>query len=75
MFPQWLMSTNASMRKLTVDADVEGIGVAKYDLQQIVNIFSFSHMVDEYHVTYDSNVENAFFVHTKHKVIKFAQDG
>ena len=28
-----LMSTNAGVRKLTVNADVEGIGVAKYDPQ------------------------------------------
>ena len=59
------------MRKLTVNADVEGIGVAKYDPQQIVNIFGFSHMVNKYHATYDSNVEDAFFVNTKHEVIKF----
>ena len=70
-----IMLMNARVRKLTVDADVEGIGVAKYDPQQIANIFGFSHMVDKYHVTYDSNVEDAFFVHTNHKVIKFTQEG
>ena len=55
-----IMLTNAGMRKLTVDANVKGIGVAKYDLQQIANIFGFSHMVNKYCVTYDSNVEDAF---------------
>ena len=55
-----IMSTNAGMRKLTVDADMEGTGVAKYDPQQITNMFGFSHMVDKYCVTYDSNVEDVF---------------
>ena len=68
-----IMWMNAGMRKLTVDAYVEGIRVAKYDPQQITNIFGFSHMVDKYRVAYDSNLEDAFFAHTNNKVIKFAQ--
>ena len=55
-----IMLTNAGMRKLTVNTDVEGIGITKYDPQQVANIFSFSHMVDKYRVTYDSNVEDEF---------------
>ena len=70
-----IMSTNDGMRKLTVNTDVEGIEVAKYDPQQIANILGFSHMANKFHVTYDSEVENAFFVYTEHKVIKFAQEG
>ena len=66
-----IMSTNAGMRKLTINADIEGIGMAKYDLQQIANIFGFLHMADKYRVTNDSDVEGAFFVHTGNKVTKF----
>ena len=66
------MLTNAGVRRLTVDADIEGIGMAKYDPQQIANIFGFSHMVDKYRVTYDSDMEDVFFVHTGNNVIKFA---
>ena len=51
--------------------DVEGISVAKYDPQQIANIFGFLHMVGKYCVTYDSDMEDTFFVHTDNKVIKF----
>ena len=56
-----IMSTNAGARRFTVDADIEGIGVAKYDPSQIANIFGFSHMADKYCITYDSEVDDAFF--------------
>ena len=35
-----IMSTNAGMRKLTVNTDVKGIQVAKYDLQHIANVLA-----------------------------------
>ena len=38
-----IMSTNAGQRKLTVDADIEGIGVAKYNPSQIKHILLFTH--------------------------------
>ena len=70
-----MMTTNAGTRKMDLDGDVKGFGIAKYDPNQITNIFGFSHMTDMCRVTYDSSVEDAFIVHTANGIVKFNRDG
>ena len=41
---------------------------------QNATLRKWQHIVDKYCVTYDSDVEDTFFVHTGNKVIKFAQE-
>ena len=48
-----LMSTNAGTKRLSLDAGVDGFGVAKFDNEQLANIFGFLHMVEKYSITYD----------------------
>ena len=67
------MSTNAGTKTMGMDADIEGFGTAKFDPDQMANIFGFSHMVDQYRITYDSDAEDAFVVHTRHGPKKFAR--
>ena len=33
-----------------MDADITGFGTAKYDPEQMANIFGFSHMADQYRI-------------------------
>ena len=58
-----LMSTNAGTKEMKMDGDIAGFGTAKYDPDQMANIFGFLHMVDQYRITYDSEKEDAFVVH------------
>ena len=70
-----LMTTNAETMKMDLDEDVKGFGIAKYDPNQIANIFGFSHMADMCRITYDSSVEDAFNIHTTNGIVKFVRDG
>ena len=41
-------ATNAGMKRMTLDGDMPGVGVAKYDPEQLANILGFSHMAEKY---------------------------
>ena len=70
-----VMATNAGMKRMNLDGDLAGFGVAKYDSEQIANILGFSHMADKYKISYDNSVEDAFLVHTENGIVKFSRDG
>ena len=70
------MHTNAGAKPLKLQADVLGYcnkGEAWFDSDQMTNIFGFSHMADEYHITYDNEKEDAFIVRTKDGIRKFTR--
>ena len=67
------MTTNSGNKMLGLEASVPGHGQVWFDPDQIANIYGFSHMVDKHRITYDSDVEDAFLVHTKGGVTKFAR--
>ena len=60
---------------MDLDSDIHGFGVAKFDNDQLANIFGFSHMGDKHRITYDNAVEDAFIVHTPNGKVKFKRDG
>ena len=62
------MTTNAGYKKMGLNGDLKGIGVAKYDADQLANILGFSHMADKYCIQYNNLYEDAFKVHTKEKL-------
>jgi hypothetical protein len=66
-----LMQTNAGTKKIVLEATVPGFGSMWFDPNQIANIYGFSHMVDEQRITYDSDKEGAFLVHSDDGTIKF----
>jgi hypothetical protein len=65
------MRTNAGSKKIELEATVPGFGSTWFDPNQIANICGFSHMVDKHCITYDSNKEDAFLVHSDSGIIKF----
>lgn len=69
-----VMSTNARYKKMGLNGDLPGIGVVKYNGNQLTNILGFSHMADRYCIEYDNLKEDAFKVHTKNGIAKFTRD-
>jgi hypothetical protein len=68
--PIW-MTTNTGSKKIDLEATVPGFGSTWFDPNQIAKIYGFSHMADQHRVTYDSNKEDAFLVHSDSGTIKF----
>jgi hypothetical protein len=67
------MTTNTSNKMIGLEATVPGNGQTWFDPNQIANICGFSHMVDKHRITYDSEKEDVFMVHTKEGIIKFTR--
>ena len=65
------MKTNAGTKRLNLEGKVNGLGTAWFDPEHCANIFGFSHVVDKNRITYDSDQEDAFLVHTKNGIVKF----
>jgi hypothetical protein len=66
------MATNAGTKTLNLKGDVIGFGKAWYDPDFMANIFGFAKMAEKHRITYDSNIEDAFLVHTEDgDVLKF----
>jgi hypothetical protein len=65
------MTTNSGSKMLGLEATVPGHGQVWFDPDQVANIYGFSHMVDKHRITYDSDIEDAFLVHTSEGVTRF----
>jgi hypothetical protein len=65
------MVTNAGEKKMFFKGKVNGFVEAWYDPDQVANIFGFSRLEDQCSLTFDSNVEKAFHVHTNDGIVKF----
>jgi hypothetical protein len=63
--------TNTGGNLIGLEASVPGNGPTWYDPNQMANFYGFSHMVDKYRITYNSNKEDAFLVHADKGIIKF----
>ena len=66
-----VMTTNAGIKVLDTEAEIINFGKAMFDTTQTANVFGFSHLFENFRVTYDSSVEDAFVVHTDCGKIKF----
>ena len=58
------MTTNAGCKDLTHVGDVRGFGEAWFDPTNIANVFGMAHLSDKYHITMDTDQENAIIVHS-----------
>ena len=65
------MTTNAGTKVLTTEADILNFGKAMVDTTQSANVLGFSHLVENFKVTYNSEVKDAFIVHMKWGPMKF----
>jgi hypothetical protein len=54
-------------------ASVDKFSKVWYNKNSVANIFSFADMRKKYRITYNSEVENAFIVHTPDRPLKFKQ--
>ena len=60
-----ILQTNAGERSTNLKATVPGYGEVWFDSRGMANIFSLSKMEERgYRITYDSDQESAFIVHT-----------
>jgi hypothetical protein len=65
------MTTNSGSKMLALEATVPGHGQVWFDPDQVASIYGFSHMVDKHRITYDSDIEDAFLIHTSEGVTRF----
>jgi hypothetical protein len=66
------MATKAGTKTLNLKGYVIGFGKAWYDPDFMANIFGFAKMAEQHRITYDSNIEDAFLIHTEDgDVLKF----
>ena len=61
------ITTNTGSRIVTEQAMVPGFGRVWFDERAIANIFSMQDLKQQHHIYYDSDVEDAFFVHKRGK--------
>ena len=70
-----VMTTNAGNKKLDLEGTLPGLpdlGPVIYDSSMITNLLGLAPLVDKgYRVTYDSDIEDAFNLHTPDSVLKF----
>ena len=59
------ITTKPGSRIVTQQAMVPGFGRVWFDEKAIANIFSIQDLKQNHHVYYDSDVEDAFFVHKR----------
>ena len=68
------MQTNAGVTTLDTQADVPGYGPVYLDPTHVTNIFGLANLVDTTdRVTFDSAVDDAFYVHNKQKISRFGR--
>ena len=67
------METNAGTKRLTLEGTVKGLGHTWYDPMQVATIFGFSQQKERYRITYASEKEDEFLVHTKPGITKFKE--
>jgi len=67
------MNTNAGYKILQLEGEVPGFGRVYYDPTMMTNIFGFAKLAEKCQIVYDSDIEDAFHVHTDNGIIKFAQ--
>ena len=69
------MQTNAGSTRIDLEGNFFGLGVMYWDEDLKVNIVRFADLITQYRITYDSEVEDAFYVHTDNGIIKFVRYG
>ena len=66
------LDTNTGVLTTNQKAEIGEYGKVWFKEEAMTNIFGLANMVKRYRVTFDSNVENAFIVHTHTGIKKFS---
>ena len=61
------ITTNAGSRIVTKQAMVPGFGRVWFDERAIANIYAMQDLKEQHHITFDSEIEDAFLVHKEGK--------
>ena len=62
---------NTGVKTTTMRGNLSGYGPVWYLPNGIANILSLSHVKEKFRVTYDSALDNTFYVHKPEKIIQF----
>jgi hypothetical protein len=65
--------TNARILCTMQKATIPGWGKAWFNLQAIINIFSYAEMAKHHQITYNSSKQDTFIVHLLDKQVKFTK--
>ena len=68
------VNTNAGGFKVKQEGELPNYGRVPLDKEAMTNILSVGVMLNKYRITMDTAKENAFFVHTPKKIVKFARN-
>ena len=66
---------NAGVKTTSMRGNLSGYGPVWYFPNGIANILSLSHVKEKCRVTYDSALDNTFYVHKPEKIIQFREAG
>ena len=66
---------NTGVKTTTMLGNLSGYGLVWYFPNGIANIMSLSHVKEKFRVTYDSALDNTFYVHKPEKIIQFREAG
>ena len=66
-----VLHTNAGPIQVTEQGTLPTYGTVPFMEDGVTNIMSLAKLTDRYRVTFDSAVDNAFYVHTPQKTVRF----
>ena len=66
---------NAGVKTTTTRGNLSGYGPVWYFPNGIANIMSLIHVKEKFRVTFDSALDNTFYVHKPEKIIQFREAG
>ena len=66
--------TNGGPVEISQQGTLPSFGMVPYHHDGLTNITSLAKATDKYRITFDSAVDNAFYVHTPQKVVRFARN-
>ena len=68
------LTTNAGTLTAIQEGTLADYGKVPYHPKAVANIMSLAKLSDKYHVQYDNKKDDAFYVHTPRKTVRFTRD-
>ena len=68
------LGTNAGGLTCDQEGTLPGYGQVPFYEDAVTNLMSLAKLADKYRVTYDNAVDDAFYAHTPHKVVRFGRN-
>ena len=68
------LQTNGGQVQVVEEGLLPGYGRVPYHSDAMTNLMSLAKLTDQYRVTFDSSVDNAFYVYTPDKTVRFGRN-